>query len=204
MCVWAFILSISFDHRPTPMYNTHILHIQHIYIQATARPIRHPAMEEDGQGGKRRRILLDEDEDEEEQSLAAPAAPARPPPPLSPLPSEDSRRARDDEDSDVRGVGYWDGYGLGRSGMDPWVVCFLPSWVVADSLSPAPIALTPPTHPHMSPQMEERVEEEGQVEGGLDTDRDEEVSDEEGEDLMEVCAYVLTYGDLCVWGDSCV
>lgn len=35
--------------------------------------------------------------------------------------------------------------------------------------------------------MEERIEEEGQVEGGgIDTDRDDEVSDEEGEDLMEV------------------
>lgn len=118
-------------HQPQCIPHTHP-HIQHTHIQATARPIRHPAMEEDGQGGKRRRILLDEDEDEEEQSLAAPAAPARAPPPLSPLPSDDSRRARDDEDSDVCRVGYWNGYGLGRSGMDPWVVCFLPScsWVV--------------------------------------------------------------------------
>jgi hypothetical protein len=39
-------------------------------------------------------------------------------------------------------------------------------------------------------QMEEHVEEEGQVEGGLDTDRDDEVSEEEGEDLMEVSACV--------------
>lgn len=39
--------------------------------------------------------------------------------------------------------------------------------------------------------MEERVEEEGQVEGGLDTDRDDDVSEEEGEDLMEVRTCVL-------------
>lgn len=44
------------------------------------------------------------------------------------------------------------------------------------------------------------MEEEGQVEGGLDTDRDEEVSDEEGEDLMEVCACVLTCGPIYMSG----
>jgi hypothetical protein len=114
-----------------------------------------------GPGPKRRRILLapEEEEEEEEEDLLPPRPPS-PNPALfdSPLNSP-ARSLRDRGDSEVRAP-------LSR-GPSPWL----------DSL----------TAMGDGGQAEEEVHEEDRPpDDGPDTDRDDQISDVEGEDLMEV------------------